>query len=106
MTFKKGQLVRSRVTGNIYTVIQHVGIRVEVLSVNNENEEAFFMVDHHLEVFDSDANKCDLLDEYKIVMESIGEHMTATVVMNGKVQARGVPVITKEWYESQHGELK
>lgn len=44
--------------------------------------------------------------DFKIVMESIGEHMTATVVMNGKAQARGVPVITKEWYESQHGELK
>lgn len=43
---------------------------------------------------------------FKIVMESIGEHMTATVVMNGKVQARGVPVITNEWYESQYGELK
>lgn len=43
---------------------------------------------------------------FKIVMESIGEHMTATVVMNGKVQARGVPVMTKEWYESQWGKLK
>ena len=102
MTFKKGDIVMDIWHGKeVYVVLSHADMnnRVPVKLIQTGDQGYIHQSFLRKKVMDD-------IDEYKIVMEYIGEHMTATVVMNGKVQARGVPVITKEWYESQYGELK
>ena len=102
MAFKKGDIVIDiRLDKEVYVVLSHADMinRVPVQLIQTGDQRYIHQSFLRKKVIDA-------IDEYKIVMESIGEHMTATVVMNGKVRARGVPVITKEWYESQRGELK